>query len=157
MLKVQGGHIMGVGGDELLLTDTFKKGGESVRGFKSSGFGPRDLVTGDALGGNVYIAGTAEVVFPFPVLPPELGFRGAVFADAGTLFATSDHVSYMTSPAVGVTYFGDPTDPSIRSSVGGSVLWQSPVGPIRGDFAYVLSGEAYDQEQVFRIGGGGRF
>ncbi len=157
MLKVQGGHIVGIGSDELRLTDTFFKGGETVRGFDSSGFGPRDMLTGDALGGDIYVAGTAEIIFPFPVLPPELGLRGAVFADAGTLFATSGHVSHMTSPAVGVTYFGDPTDPSIRSSVGGSVLWQSPFGPIRADFAHVLSSESYDKEQVFRFGGGTRF
>lgn len=155
MLKVQGGHIMGVGGDELRLTDAFFRGGETVRGFESSGFGPRDAVTGDSLGGNVYLAGAAEVVFPFPALPPELGLRGAFFADAGTLFATSDYVSDLT--AIGVTFFGDPTEPSIRSSVGGSVLWQSPLGPIRADFAHVLSSEFYDEEQSVRIGGGTRF
>jgi len=159
MLKVQGGHIMGVAGDELRLTDSFNKGGETVRGFKSSGFGPRDAVTGDSLGGNVFLAGTAEVVFPFPVIPPELGLQGAVFADAGTLFATSDHISYLTGLGGGglLTPAGDPTDPSIRSSVGGSVLWKSPLGPIRADFAYILSSESYDQEQTVRIGGGTRF
>ena len=157
MLKVQGGHIMGTGGDELRLTDVFSKGGETVRGFDSSGFGPRDAATGDALGGNVYFAGTAEIVFPFPMLPPELGFRGAVFADAGTLFATSDHVTYLQGLGGGITLNGDPTDPSLRSSVGGSVLWSSPLGPIRADFAHVLSSESYDKEQVFRFGGGTRF
>ena len=158
MLKVQGGHIMAIGSDPAVrLTDVFFKGGETVRGFETSGFGPRDIDTLDALGGEIFLAGTAEVVFPFPLIPPELGLKGAIFADAGTLFATSDQVSYMTSPAVGVTYFGDPTDPSIRSSVGASLLWQSPLGPIRADYAYVLSSEAYDQQQSLRIGGGTRF
>jgi outer membrane protein insertion porin family len=155
MLKIQGGHIVGLSGDALRLTDVFFKGGEAVRGFESSGFGPRDAVTLDSLGGNVYFAGTAEIVFPFPALPPELGFRGAVFADAGTLFATSDYASDLA--AIGVTFSGDPTDPSIRSSVGGSILWQSPLGPLRADFAYVLSSESYDVEQTFRFGGGTRF
>ncbi len=59
-----------------------------MRGFESSGFGPRDSVTGDALGGNIFVAGTAEVQFPVPILPRELGFKGAFFADAGTLFDT---------------------------------------------------------------------
>ncbi len=159
MLKVQGGHIMGVAGDELLLNDAFFKGGETVRGFESSGFGPRDAVTGDALGGNIYVAGTAELIFPFPALPPELGLRGAVFADAGTLFATSDHVDFLQGLGGGglLTLNGDPTDPSLRSSVGGSVLWASPFGPVRADFAYVLSSENFDEEQVFRFGGGTRF
>ena len=87
LVKVQGGHIVGIGEDVRLL-DAFFKGGETVRGFESSGFGPRDPVTDDALGGNIFVAGTAEVQFPLPVLPRELGFKGAVFADAGTLFDT---------------------------------------------------------------------
>lgn len=156
MLKVQGGHIIGTGGGgDVRQTDIFFKGGESVRGFKSSGFGPRDSVTGDALGGNIYVAGTAEIVFPFPLLPPELGFRGAVFADAGTLFATSDQVSSWNS--ILVFPIGDATDPSLRSSVGASILWQSPVGPIRMDYGFVLSSEVYDVEQAWRFGGGTRF
>ena len=45
----------------------------------------------------------------------------------------------------------------IRSSVGASLLWASPLGPIRFDYAYVLSKEKYDQEQAFRFSGGGSF
>ena len=84
-LKVQGGHIVGIGEDVRLL-DAFFKGGETVRGFDSSGFGPRDLDTDDALGGTIYWPATAEVQFPLPLLPREIGFKGAFFADAGTLF-----------------------------------------------------------------------
>ena len=67
LIKVQGGHIFGLGEDVRLL-DAFFKGGETVRGFESSGFGPRDVCTDDALGGNIFVAGTAEVQFPLPVL-----------------------------------------------------------------------------------------
>jgi outer membrane protein insertion porin family len=147
LLKVQGGHIFGIGEDVRLL-DAFFKGGETVRGFESSGFGPRDPSTGDALGGNIFVAATAETQFPFPLLPRELGFKGAFFADAGTLFETD------ATLAPGVTPLDDP---SIRSSVGGSILWASPLGPLRADFAYVLTSENYDEEQVFRFGGGTRF
>jgi outer membrane protein insertion porin family len=41
---------------------------------------------------------------------------------------------------------------SIRASVGASILWASPVGPIRMDIAKVLSKESYDEEQFFRFG-----
>jgi outer membrane protein insertion porin family len=157
LLKVQGGHIAGIGEDVRLL-DSFFKGGETVRGFESSGFGPRDTTTGDALGGNIFAAATAEVQFPFPALPRELGFRGALFADAGTLFdtdITEADVGCGPPPAVPTCVFAD--DASLRSSIGASILWASPLGPIRADIAYVLTSESYDEEQLFRIGGGSRF
>lgn len=150
-LKVQGGHIIGIGEDVRLL-DSFFKGGETVRGFENSGFGPRDTGptgTGDALGGNIFVAGTAEVQFPVPLLPQELGLKGALFADAGTLFDTD----FVTTDVQGVLA----DEASLRSSVGGSILWSSPIGPLRADFAHVLSSESYDEKQWFRFGGGTRF
>lgn len=146
LLRVQGGDVFGIN-QSVRLLDNFFKGGETVRGFQTSGFGPRDPNTGDALGGKIFAAGTAEVQFPFPLFPPELGFKGAVFSDAGTLFDTD-----------GTVAIGSPLDSaSIRSSVGGSILWASPLGPLRADFAYVLTSESYDRKQFFRFGGGTRF
>ncbi len=147
LLKVQGGQIFGIG-EKVRLLDSFFKGGETVRGFESSGFGPRDSVTGDALGGTAFVAGTAEIQFPFPLLPKELGFKGAVFADAGTLFDTDAVVGPGSTILDG---------PDIRSSVGGSILWASPLGPLRADFAHVITSEGYDKKQFFRFGGGTRF
>ena len=150
LIKVQGGHIFGIGEDVRLL-DSFFKGGETIRGFESSGFGPRDIGTGDALGGTIFAAGTAEVQFPLPVIPRDIGFKGAFFADAGTLFDT-DFTAADLGPG-GVLR----DDASIRSSVGGSLLWASPIGPLRVDFAHVLTKEDYDETQWFRFGGGARF
>ena len=48
-------------------------------------------------------------------------------------------------------------DNTIRSSVGASLMWNSPVGPLRMDFAKVLSKEAYDEEQIFRFGASTKF
>ncbi len=143
------GHIEGFGGDDVRLLDVFFKGGETVRGFDSSGFGPRDLSTNDALGGKIFFAGTAEVRFPFPLLPETLGVGGAVFIDAGTLYDTGELGT--VNPGV----IAD--ESSIRSSVGFSVLWASPVGPLRADFAHVLSSEDYDEEEVFRFGASTKF
>ncbi len=39
-----GGHIMGLGDDDVRLIDLFYKGGETIRGFNRGGFGPRDLI-----------------------------------------------------------------------------------------------------------------
>ena len=143
LISVRGGHIFGIGQTVRLLDAFF----DTIRGFETSGMGPRDPVTGDAMGGNIFAMGTAELQFPFPVVPPEIGLKAALFADAGTLFDTD-----------GLVAVGTPLDtPAIRSSIGGSILWASPLGPLRADFAYVLTSEGYDKTQVFRFGGGTTF
>jgi outer membrane protein insertion porin family len=156
--RVIGGHIEGWGGEDVRLTDLYYKGGETIRGFDRGGFGPRDLGTGDAIGGTSYWATTAEIRFPFPFIPDDLGLSGAVFADAGSLFGTTDLANSLngtTNP--NNTTFTLKDDSTIRSSVGASVLWTSPVGPIRLDFAKALTKEDYDKEQFFRFGASTKF
>jgi outer membrane protein insertion porin family len=46
---------------------------------------------------------------------------------------------------------------SIRTSAGVSLIWQSPFGPLRFDFAQALMKEKYDKTQFFRFGGGTSF
>ena len=170
LLKLEGGHILGFGEGGLRVTDQFFKGGETVRGFKTAGFGPRDITNYpntrlDAVGGTVYAAGTLELQFPFWGIPKELGLRGAVFADAGTLFDPSGIPSCFNYSTFQVVTCGTPgatpteiaNDKTIRSSVGGSILWQSPFGPLRADFAYPITKSSFDQTQVFRFSGGTSF
>ncbi|MEO0617718.1 MAG: outer membrane protein assembly factor BamA [Pseudomonadota bacterium] len=144
--RVIGGHIVGLGEDVRLL-DSFYKGGETVRGFESSGFGPRDAATGDSVGGTLFYGATAELRFPFPIIPEELGLSGAVFADAGSLYDFGSNIAGLQV---------DDSN-SIRSSVGASLLWNSPLGPLRADYAYVLSSETFDKEQAIRFGASTNF
>ncbi|MEZ5774419.1 MAG: outer membrane protein assembly factor BamA [Hyphomicrobiaceae bacterium] len=146
--RVVGGSIEGWNGDDVRINDLFYKGGETVRGFRRGGFGPRDLRTTDALGAQYYYAATAEARFPFPFIPEELGLSGAVFADAGTAFGATDAAKALD--ASGDLKLVD--DASIRSSVGASLIWNSPVGPLRFDYAWVLTHEDYDELQAFRFG-----
>jgi len=155
-----GGHIEGWGGDDVRLLDAFFKGGETIRGFDRAGYGPRDLSSNnqDALGGQTYWAVTGEIRFPLPYVPEDLGLSGAIFADAGSLFdATGGAQSALANcpPVKGQACLQDSS--SIRSSVGASLMWNSPVGPIRMDFAKVLTKESYDQTQFFRFGASTRF
>jgi outer membrane protein insertion porin family len=152
-----GGHIMGWGGQDVRLVDLFFKGGETVRGFDRAGFGPRDLNTDDALGGQTYWATTAEIRFPIPFVPDDLGIGGAVFADAGSLFGASIPAGTAQGCGGGSNQVCLADSNSIRSSVGASLMWASPVGPIRMDFAKVLSKESYDDEQFFRFGAATKF
>ena len=79
---------------------------------------------------------------------------GAVFADAGSLFGVSGNVKKLP----GGCNFGDRTqvclvdDNTIRSSVGASIIWNSPVGPLRLDYANTLTKETYDRIQQIRFG-----
>ena len=107
--------------------------------------GPRDATSGDALGGKFYAQATAELQFPLPVLPQDLGFSAAVFAEAAVLTG---------SDATGITL---QDDSSIRSSAGFSILWDSPFGLLRGDVGFPITKEDYDKTQLFHFGAGTRF
>jgi outer membrane protein insertion porin family len=48
-------------------------------------------------------------------------------------------------------------DATIRSSVGAGLLWNSPLGPLRLDYAYVLTKESYDKTQAIRFGASTKF
>ncbi len=150
-----GGMIQGWGGTDVRLLDAFFKGGETVRGFDRSGYGPRDLssTNQDALGGQKYWAATAEVRFPIPYVPDDLGISAAVFADAGSLWDATGGAQRALASDPGA--LADSS--SVRSSVGGSLMWNSPVGPLRMDFAKVLTKESYDQTQFFRFGAQTKF
>ncbi len=89
VLRGQAGHIMGLGGENLRMLDHFQMGPNLVRGFAPVGLGPRDITLGtsqDALGGTMYWGASVELQMPFWFLPKEAGLKGAVYADAGSLW-----------------------------------------------------------------------
>jgi len=45
----------------------------------------------------------------------------------------------------------------VRSSVGVGLIWASPFGPLRFDYAVPLTKGKYDNVQEFRFGGGTSF
>ncbi|MFN4088440.1 MAG: outer membrane protein assembly factor BamA [Alphaproteobacteria bacterium] len=137
------GYIVGLG-DDVRLNDRFFKGGESLRGFSVSGIGPRDRTTGDALGGNRYTTASAEVTFPLG-LPDELGLKGRVFTDVGTLGGIDD-----SDPRI-------QDRESVRMSAGVGLTWRSPFGPIRLDYAEPILKENFDSVSKFLFSFGTRF
>ena len=158
--RAQAGHIQGWGGDEVRLMDVFYKGGETIRGFNKSGIGPRDISTDDALGGHSFWAVTGEVRFPMPLVPEDLGVKGAFFVDAGSLFGVSKSVMALNGTADAlnggkIVQIVD-TD-KIRVSAGTSVIWDSPLGPLRADFGWAIVKEKWDDEQLFRFGASTKF
>lgn len=146
LLSVGGGHIVGFGDDPLRIFDHFESNDRIIRGFKYNGIGPYDAVTDDHLGGTTYFHASAEAQFPMPILPPSLGIRGAVFADAATLY---------DSELTGANVAG--TDMEWRASVGASLIWASPFGPLRIDYAEPVVKESSDRIQHWNFGISTRF
>jgi outer membrane protein insertion porin family len=154
------GHIMGWGDDDVRLIDLFYKGGETIRGFDRGGFGPRDLLTGDALGGDTFWSVTAEVRFPLPLIPEDLGMSGAFFVDAGSLFGAGEFAKTLNTECVtqdktkGICLADES---SIRASAGFSIMWNSPLGPLRLDIAKAFLKQDFDKEQLIRFGASTKF
>jgi outer membrane protein insertion porin family len=146
----EAGYIVGLD-QNIRVTDMFFLGGATLRGFESRGVGPRDLETGDFLGGKKYASGTVQLSFPLG-LPEEYRIRGRAFSDFGTLFDTE--FSNVDTDGDGVT-IADKS--SIRASVGAGLTWDSPFGPFAFDLAYPIIKENFDKEEFFRFSVGTRF
>ncbi|MEQ1407833.1 outer membrane protein assembly factor BamA [Neorhizobium sp. Rsf11] len=140
-IAVGAGHVVSTG-DDLHVFDQFTIGGRQIRGFENDGIGPRTVDHGNPLGGTTYFTASAEMSMPMPAFPEDFGLRAAVFADAGTLYGND--VNLGTSTAQG-------TDMSWRASVGVGVMWASPFGNIRFDYAKPVVKEDFDETQEFRF------
>lgn len=148
LLSAGGGHIQGFGSDSnLRVFDYFKSNDRMIRGFAYNGIGPVDIDTDEHLGGATYFNASAEAQFPLPVVPESFGLKGAVFADAATLYGNS---------LTGVD-FGGSTSMEWRASVGVGLLWASPFGPLRIDYAMPVAKQDTDQTQEFNFGISTRF
>jgi outer membrane protein insertion porin family len=150
MLTAGGGHIEGFGDDGLRTFDLFKSNDRIIRGFEYNGIGPYDAVTLEQLGGQSYLNASAEAQFPLPVIPESLGLRGAVFADTATIFQND-----IAKNIPGLTVAG--TGMEWRASVGAGLIWASPFGPLRVDYAYPVMKEDTDKTQEFNFGISTRF
>lgn len=146
--RLDAGYITGMG-EDVGLNDRFFKGGNDFRGFKRGGLGPRDTSSfnNDALGAQAYVFGSGEVTFPNGI-PEALGIRTSLFVDGGYIGIADE------TPSAGFT----PEDEfAPRASVGLSVYWKSPFGPVRVDLSNVLLKEDYDETELFRFSAGTSF
>lgn len=177
LIHLQGGMLNQFGNSELRMLDHFQMGPNLVRGFAPNGIGPRDINpfgTGDALGGTKYWGASMELQMPFWFLPKEVGLKGSVYADAGGLFDYKGPTSWAQtgevntagcrpartlSPTDAGTCLGLQYDSgnTVRTSVGVGLIWASPFGPLRFDYAVPLTKGQFDRVQQFKFGGGTSF
>ena len=156
MVRAQGGYVTPWGGQPLPLLDGFFGGPQLVRGFAPNGFGPRDITPGttqDNLGGNVYWTTSAELQTPMPLVPADAQLKVALFTDAGSLWATN--ASSAASLAALSPSQQIANSSAIRASVGASLIWDSPFGALRVDYAYPVAKQSYDVVQRLNFTAGG--
>jgi outer membrane protein insertion porin family len=166
--------------DYVSMLNDFKMGPNLVRGFAPAGIGPRDITPGtsnDEVGGTMYWGASLEFDYPLYFMPKDSGFTGGVFVDAGSVWgyraetqnpATGEINGIIpgsggtyacTTATVGANGCGMQLadDANVRMSAGASLIWNSPFGPLRFDFAYPLIKDSYDRTQFFQFGGGTHF
>lgn len=132
---VEGGAIASYGGYTTRVTDRFFGGGK-IRGFERNGIGPRQ--SGDALGGNMFTSVRFEADFPLG-LPQEYGITGGAFYDIGSVWGLDNAVG-----AQGADY-------ATRQSVGLSMFWDTPIGPLRLNFSRTLEKQSFDLDRNFEL------
>ena len=141
--EFEAGGVHGYNDYSPWILDRFR-GGSKIRGFEPNGIGPRDLAAEneDGLGGNYYWAARAEAQFPIG-FPEEYGISGGLFADVGSIWGLDDVVG------TNGTIVDD--DMYVRASVGASIFWTTPIGPLRFNFSHAVRKEDYDEEQNFDL------
>lgn len=121
--------------DELPFFANFFAGGiRSVRGYQANSLGPRDS-NGRPLGGAFLATGRLELIFPPPLGQAAQTVRLSGFVDAGNVFAT----------------VSDLDTAELRYSVGATLQWMSPLGPLAFSLAAPLNAQSGDDTQVFQF------
>ena len=130
----------------------FAGGIRTVRGFESNSLGPRDPVSGFAVGGNLRVTGGADYIFPIPfVEKPPSSLRLSLFLDIGNVFLNNYH-----------TFDAEPGNngfqlDQLRSSYGASLVWISPIGPLRFSYAETINDVPGDDLRAFQFSIGSFF
>lgn len=141
-VRGQAGIVNSLDGGSVHAVEAFMPGATIIRGFEGRGVGPR-LQNGEFLGATMYAAVSAEIEFPIPALPESYGLSGALWADAAWIDGLPGTGTSALDPAS--------QDTPLRTSIGASLIWDSPFGPLRGDVSHVLNKSTADRTQVFQI------
>jgi outer membrane protein insertion porin family len=137
---LEGGAIIAPNNDTR-VHNRFALSSSQIRGFEPLGIGPRDQVgaANDGLGGKYYAVARFDAEFPIG-LPEEYGISGGLFYDIGSLWDTDGSLTNVVG-----------NDFSLRQTVGVSLFWDTPIGPLRFNFSKALQKESFDKEQTFNL------
>lgn len=141
-VKGDAGQIAGRNGDDVNIVDRAFIGNPMPRGFAFSGLGPRDFVedaTDTPLGGNRFVTSSVEL----RIATPNPAVTVGAFADAGALWDL-DVVEGGASGTIDDSYF-------LRTSLGVSVYWDTPIGLIQVNMAKPLEKRPLDKQELISL------
>ncbi len=115
----------------------FAGGGTSLRGFGLNEAGPRDPVTGFPVGGQAMLVFNQELRFPLRLRRTGTKLGGAIFYDAGNVFRSVGAITFRTAPSITSQATGDLS--YLSHTVGFGFRYNTPIGPVRVDFAYQVN------------------
>ncbi len=140
--EIEGGALAFSNGDSTILERYMLS--NKIRGFEPNGAGPRDrkVDNRDVLGGNMFAVARFETEFPLG-LPEEYGIKGGLFWDIGSVWDLDNNRGGPDG------HYPVDDDFALRSAAGISLLWDSPLGPLRFNFSHPLIKKSYDREQNF--------
>lgn len=138
----------------------FSGGLSSVRGYRSNSLGQRSTQTDglggntrettNALGGNVLIEGSAELIFPLPFIEDQRSMQTSFFIDGGNVFSTQ------CVPGHNSCIKGIELD-DMRYSAGVSLTWLTAIGPLAFSIAQPLNDGPKDRTEFFQFSLGQTF
>jgi len=135
MLSGEVGAGDGYTGKPLPFFRNYYAGGMgSLRGYKPSSLGPRDL-NGAYLGGNRKLVGSAEFLFPLPGSGRDRQFRLSTFVDGGQIFEDGKKIALS----------------DLRYTAGLAAYWSSPMGPLKVSYGRPLNEKTGDMLQKFQF------
>lgn len=125
---------------DIKLSDRQFSTNRELRGFESRGIGPKD--GNDHIGGNYSAFASVSSTFP-NYLPEKWNANSSIFFDTGNVW--------------GVDFDSSLDSDRIRSSIGVSLDWISPLGPLNFTLSETLSSANGDKEESFSFNLGSVF
>lgn len=143
--------------------------GDVVRAINSEGYAPvyeTDSANGSivqapayvesatALGGNILVEGSTELIFPFPFIEDRSSLRSVLFLDAGNVFTDqcykpndNELPDFTTHP-----YCQEGIDfTKLRLSTGVGVTWVTAIGPLTFTYSFPLNEKKGDRTEGFEF------
>lgn len=159
--KTDLGYGDGMGSDyaQLPFYENYYSGGlSSVRGYRSNSLGQRSTQTvngesqktTNALGGNLLIEGSVELIFPLPFIDDQRSLQTSLFVDGGSVYSTrciSGHNSCVKGVELG----------DLRYSAGLSLTWLTAIGPLAFSIAQPINDGPEDRTEFFQFSLGQTF
>ncbi len=108
-----------------------------------------DDAEGSPFGGNVQVAGSAEIIFPMPFVKDQRSLQSTFFIDGGSAFDTNCGSTQLNCFS--------PDLAELRYSYGLGLTWITGIGPLTFSIAKPIGSGDFDKTQFFQFALGQSF